>query len=92
MPAPDLLLLRRAERPRPPTRRVGEDYDVIRQHQTIGRIWMHDYRGAVSGPLAHHLWHWEWRGVSGKPDTDGNAPTLGSAMADFRRAWDTSGA
>jgi hypothetical protein len=90
-PRVDRLTLRRSEWPRPPTRKVGEDYNVVREGQTIGRLWCHDYSGAVSGEMARHLWHWQWRDVRGRSDTVGHAPTLESAMADFRRAWDSNG-
>jgi hypothetical protein len=90
-PRSERLILRRSERPRPPTRQVGEDYNVIRHGRTLGRIWCHDYTGAVSGEMARHLWHWHWRDVQGRADASGHAPTLDSAMADFRRAWDCLG-
>jgi hypothetical protein len=87
----DRLILRRSDRVRPPTRQMGEDYNVMWRDRAVGRVWCHDYIGAVSGEMARHLWHWHWRDVRGRADAAGHAPTLEAAMADFRLAWDNQG-
>jgi hypothetical protein len=86
------LLLQRAERGRPPTWDATADYDVIFRGRKIGRVWRCDYAGHVSGDMARYLWHWDWSGVEGRQDANGHAPTLESAMADFRRVWDAPAA
>ena len=35
-------------------------------------------------------WHWYWQLERLETETEGHAPTLESAMVDFRRAWDRS--
>jgi hypothetical protein len=86
------LLLRKPEFQRRPCTGDQQDYDVVFRGRRIGRIWEHDYTGAVSGPMANYLWHWYWRDVEGRKDAEGHAPTLQATMAGFRRAWDAPGA
>jgi hypothetical protein len=84
------LVLRKPEEPRPPVHSFeeGADFNVLCQDRIVGRIWRYDYSRDSRGERARYLWHWHWRDVEGRPDTNGHAPTLESAMADFRRAWD----
>lgn len=84
------LVLQKVDEPRPPVRTFehGADFNVLWRDTVVGRIWRHDYSRDSRGEIARHMWHWRWRDVQGRPDTAGHAPTLESAMADFRRAWD----
>ena len=82
------LILRPAESGRPPSWDKSSDYDVMFRHRRVGRVWRYDYKDDVSGDMGRYLWHWYRRDVDGRPDARGDAPTLESAMADFRRAWD----
>ena len=66
------------------------DYDVIFRDRPIGRIRKYDYTGDTTGPMTDYLWHWYWRNMDGKKDTQGHSPTLEAVMADFRRAWDSA--
>jgi hypothetical protein len=86
------LILQRPDEPRPPVRQLERDADfnVLWQGQIIGRIWRCDYSRDTSGDMARYLWHWRWQHVDDRADAQGHAPTLESAMADFRRAWDLS--
>jgi hypothetical protein len=68
------------------------DYDVMFRGRKVGRIWLFDYTGKLSGEMARHLWHWDWHGVEGRVDCRGHADTLEAAVAGFRRAWDAPGA
>jgi len=45
----------------------------------------------VSGEMVRWLWHWDWRDVDGRKDTQGHAPSLEAAMTDFRSVWDAPG-
>jgi len=81
------LSLRRADDGRPPGYDAANDYDVMFQGRRVGRIWRHKY---TNHPYEAWLWHWYWRNVEGRADCPtGHAPTLESAMADFRKAWDS---
>ena len=84
------LILRPAESDRPPGWDRTGDYDVLFHGRHVGRVWRFDYKDEVSGGMGRMLWHWYWRNVEGRADARGDAPTLESAMADFRRAWDAS--
>jgi hypothetical protein len=86
------LRLQKVDEPRPPVPRceANADFRVMWRDRVVGRIWRYDYSRDSSGPIAENLWHWHWRDVEGRPDTTGHVPTLESAMADFRRAWDAS--
>jgi hypothetical protein len=85
------LILRKADSRRPPSWDATTDYDVLFRDRRVGRIWMFDYTGKSSGDRERYLWHWYWRDIDGRKDTEGHAPTLEAAMADFRRAWDAAG-
>ena len=67
------------------------NYDVLFRGRKVGRIWKYDYTGKASGDRARYLWHWYSRDVQGHKDTEGDAPTLEAAMAEFRRVWDAPG-
>jgi hypothetical protein len=82
------LILQRPEYGRPPGYDRENDFRVLFRGRAIGRIWRYDYAVSASGDRARYHWHWHWRDVEGREDTTGDAPTLQSAMADFRRAWD----
>jgi hypothetical protein len=84
------LILRKVDEARPPVPRYvkGADFKVVWCDSTIGRIWRHDYSGDTGGDYARFLWHWRLNGAGERPEIVGHAPTLESAMADFRRAWD----
>jgi hypothetical protein len=84
------LILQRPEDPRPPVAlsERNADFNVLWRSQVVGRIWRHDYSRDTRGDMARYPWHWERRGERG--EQSGHAPTLESAMADFRRAWDGS--
>ena len=86
-----LLLVKRTDG-RPPGWDRENDYDVVLRDRKVGRIWLFDYTGKLSGKRARYLWHWYIRDVEGRADLDGDAPTLEAAMADFRSAWDAPGA
>lgn len=90
-PRPDnRLTLQRPEEDRAPGWDRLTDYHVIWRGQRIGRVWQYAY---VNHPWTGlGPWHWQWSSVPGKPNTEGHAPTLEAAMADFRRAWDASSA
>jgi hypothetical protein len=80
----------RPEDPRPPVAlsEGNADFNVVWRNQVVGRIWRHDYSRDTTGDMARYPWHWERRNVEGRGTQSGHAPTLESAMADFRRAWD----
>jgi hypothetical protein len=82
------LLLRKVESGRPPGW-DDNDYDVLFRGQRVGRIWCFDYTGRASGDRARYRWHWYCRDIQCRKDTEGDAPTLETAMADFRRTWDS---
>ena len=86
-----LLLRDRTRDGRPPCHGREPDYDVVFRDRPIGRIWKCDYTRHSSGPRADYLWHWYWRDIEGKKDTEGDAQSLEACMADFRRAWDAAG-
>jgi hypothetical protein len=81
------LILKPAEDGRPPSWDKSSDYDVMFRGRRVGRVWRFDYQDDGFGDRM--LWHWYWRDVEGRLDARGHAPTLETAMADFRRAWDT---
>ena len=82
------LTLQRPEYDRPPNFDARYDYNVLFRGKVVGRMWRYEYR---NHPWQDQPpWHWDWRGVPGRPDTEGHAPTLESAMADFRKAWDSA--
>jgi hypothetical protein len=61
-----------------------KDYIVFSGKWEMGRI--HEIRG---GP-EHLRWFWSLRGILGKPldmRTDGRAPTLEAAKAEFEASW-----
>jgi hypothetical protein len=61
-----------------------KDYTVFSGKWEMGRI--HEIRG---GP-EHMRWFWSLRGILGKPldmRTDGRAPTLEAAKAEFEASW-----
>jgi hypothetical protein len=64
------------------------DYNVFSRERQIGRIWKYAYKEHPWAKMP--VWHWNWRDIPGEPDTEGHAPTLEAAMADFRKAWDKS--
>ena len=82
------LVLRKVETGRPPGWDATTDYDVLFRDRRVGRIWQYDYTGKVSGDMARYLWHWYFRDVDGRKDTQRHAASLEAAMADFRIAWD----
>jgi hypothetical protein len=84
------LVLRKPDEPRRPVHSYEKDADftVLWRDRVVGRIWRFDYSRDGSAEWGRYLWHWHWRDVEGRPDTTGHAPTLESAMADFRQAWD----
>jgi hypothetical protein len=84
------LILQKSERGRPPSWDAETDFNVLFRDRAVERIWCFDYTGSVSGDMARYLWHWYFRNAYGGKDTEGHAPTLESAMADFRRAWDAA--
>ena len=86
------LLLQKPDEPRPPVAlsERDADFNVVWRNQVVGRIWRHDYSRNTTGEMARCLWHWERRNVEGRGTQSGHAPTLESAMADFRRAWDSA--
>jgi hypothetical protein len=86
------LLLRKVDSGRRPGMDKDSDYDVMFRGRKVGRIWLFDYTGKLSGERARYLWHWYFRDVEGRKNTEGDAPTLEAAMAGFRRAWDAPGA
>jgi hypothetical protein len=85
------LLLRKPSFQRRPCTGNQQDYDVVFRERKIGRIWEHDYTGAVSGEMARWLWHWHFRDVEGRKDAEGHCGSLHEAMAQFRAAWDALG-
>ena len=86
------LLLRKPEFQRRPCTGEEQDYDVVFRGRKVGRIWEHDYTGAVSGEMARWLWHWDRRDADGRKDAEGHCGSLHEAMAQFRAAWDAPGA
>jgi hypothetical protein len=79
-----ILSLQRVDYPRPPALDPKTDYNVLWKGRPIGRMWKHRYD---NHPWASKPdWHWYWGTRGGR--IEGHAPTLESAMADFRRAWD----
>jgi hypothetical protein len=82
------LMLQRIDYGRPPGWDAKTDFNVHFRGREIGRIWRHEYKD--HGDYSRHPWHWYFRGVPGRPDTTGHAPTLEAAMADFRKAWDAA--
>jgi hypothetical protein len=54
---------------------ADNDYDVMFRGRKVGRIWLFDYTGKLSGERARYLWHWYIRDVEGRKDTEGDAPT-----------------
>ena len=85
------LVLRKADSERPPGWGRTADYDVLFRDRRVGRIWEFDYTDEATREIGRYLWHWYWRDADGRKDMEGHAPNLESAMADFRRAWDTAG-
>ena len=84
------LVLQRSEHGRPPSWDATTDYNVVFRGRQIGRVWRYDYSGSASGDRARYPWHWNWHDAPDWADMSGHAPTLESALADFRRAWDAT--
>jgi len=84
------LRLQRIDYGRPPGWDAKTDFNVLFRGQRIGRIWRFDYSRDVRGDMGRYPWHWHWRNVVGRADRTGHAPTLESALADFRQAWDAA--
>jgi hypothetical protein len=82
------LILQRAEFGRAPGRDRNTDYNVVFRGRTVGRIHYYD---RYDDPAMEGPWHWYWQDLPDRKDAKGSAPTLEVAMADFRRAWDSSG-
>jgi hypothetical protein len=83
----DRLVLRRPDHDRRPGMDRTKDYDVLWRGRESGRIWFHEYRLHPWEGLGP--WHWDWQLERLGPHTEGHAPTLEAAMADFRKAWDS---
>jgi hypothetical protein len=83
----DRLVLQRVGYRRPPCTHGDGDYNVMRRGKVIGRIWRHEYTRHPWEGLGP--WHWDWRINRASPWSEGHAPTLEAAMADFRTAWDS---
>jgi hypothetical protein len=82
------LSLQRPGYGRPPGHDAASDYNVMWCGRNIGRVWRYEYQNHPWDGMGPWHWYWELERHSGR--TEGHAPTLESAMADFRRAWDSS--
>ena len=64
------------------------DYNALWRGQHIGRIWRHEYQNHPWTGFGS--WYWYWQLERLEREIEAHAPTLESAMADFRRVRNLS--